>query len=79
VPGRDLWDSPEPRDRAVVIDDAHALRLVVYRDDTAIAALQLEPIRAVRLANQLLGPALLRLREPPPPVDTALDDAAIFG
>ena len=46
---------------AAVDDAADVIRLVMYRDDTAVAATELGPLAAVRLAGELLDAADLRL------------------
>ena len=47
--------------RAVVSDDGRVIRLTLYRDADALAAVELSPERAIALARRLLDAARLRL------------------
>jgi hypothetical protein len=59
----DSEDLPaEPAARAVVSDDGTEIRLTLYTNAHAAAAIDLDPVRAVRLAGKLIAAALLRLR-----------------
>jgi hypothetical protein len=48
---------------AAVDGTGEAIRLVMYRDGTAIAATELAPTTAIALAGELLGAAGLRLAD----------------
>jgi hypothetical protein len=50
--------------RAVVSDDGRGIRLTLYAEAGAAAAIVLDPIRAVALAGWLLATALPRLSPP---------------
>jgi hypothetical protein len=50
-----------PVERAVVVDDGTAIRLVLYDAAGAVAAVVIEPARAVRLAGELIASARHRL------------------
>jgi|SRR5580700_6872935 hypothetical protein len=52
----------EPTARAVVSDDGTEIRLTLYTNAHAAAAIDLDPVRAVRLAGKLIAAALPRLR-----------------
>ncbi|HKM73915.1 MAG TPA: hypothetical protein VJX94_28275 [Stellaceae bacterium] len=47
----------EPASRAVVSDDGQAVRLTLYAEIGAIAAMDLDPIRAIGLAGKLIDGA----------------------
>jgi hypothetical protein len=51
----------EPASRAVVSDDGKVIRLTLYVETGAVAAVELDPIRAITLAAELIDAALLRL------------------
>jgi hypothetical protein len=48
-------------ERAVVADDGRALRLTVYRGAEPLAAVDLDPVRALALVQDLLDAARRRL------------------
>lgn len=50
-----------PPQRAVVADDGRALRLTVYRGAEPLAAVDLDPVRALALVQDLLDAARRRL------------------
>ncbi len=50
--------------RAVVSNDGRLIRLTVYREARAVAAVTLAPRRAVALAGELIAAALPKLRAP---------------
>ncbi len=50
--------------RAVVSDDGRLIRLTVYREARAVAAVTLAPRRVVALAGELIAAALPKLRAP---------------
>jgi hypothetical protein len=52
----------EPAARAVVSDDGTEIRLTLYTNAHAAAAIDLDPVRAVRLAGKVIAAALPRLR-----------------
>jgi hypothetical protein len=52
----------EPAARAVVSDDVTEIRLTLYTNAHAAAAIDLDPVRAVRLGGKLIAAALPRLR-----------------
>jgi hypothetical protein len=47
--------------RAVVSDDGREIRLTLYAAPGAVAAIVLDPVRAVALAQRLIAAALTRL------------------
>jgi hypothetical protein len=51
----------EPADRAVVSDDGYRTVLMLYRENGAAAAVELDPEHAVDLAGRLLAAASARL------------------
>jgi hypothetical protein len=51
-----------PSSRAVVSDDGRTIRLALYADTGAVAAVVLDPVYAIGLANRLLAAALSRLQ-----------------
>jgi hypothetical protein len=50
--------------RAVVSDDGREIRLTLYAEAGAVAAVVLDPVRAVALAQRLIAAALPRLSSP---------------
>ena len=52
----------EPAVRAVVSDDGTEIRLALCTSAHAAAVIDLDPVRAVRLAGKLIAAALPRLR-----------------
>lgn len=48
--------------RAVVADDGTTPRLILYRERQALAVIELDPMRALRLAGELIAAALPKLR-----------------
>jgi hypothetical protein len=52
----------EPASRAVVSDDGRTVRLTLCAETGAVAAVELDPTRAVALAGELIEAALVRLR-----------------
>jgi hypothetical protein len=52
----------EPASRAVVSDDGQTIRLTLYAEIGAVAAAELDPIRAITLAGKLIEAALPRLK-----------------
>jgi hypothetical protein len=56
-------DDAEPAARAVVADDGQMIRLTLYRQNgEAAATIELQPLRALALAGDLLDAARRRLR-----------------
>jgi hypothetical protein len=51
----------EPASRAVVSDDGRTVRLTLFAETGAVAAVELDPIRAIRLASKLIDAALPKL------------------
>jgi hypothetical protein len=51
----------EPASRAVVSDDGQSIRLALHTDTGVIAAVELDPIRAISLAGELIDAALPKL------------------
>ena len=51
----------EPASRAVVSDDSQTIRLTLYAETGVVAAVELDPIRAITLAGKLIDAALPRL------------------
>jgi hypothetical protein len=51
----------EPASRSVVSDDGQTIRLTLYAETGTIAAVDLDPIRAITLAGKLIDGALPRL------------------
>jgi hypothetical protein len=47
-----------------VADDGREIRLTVYTEAAAAAAVVLEPVRAIRMAGELIEAALPKLRAP---------------
>lgn len=60
---RDRWQPPPTPARAVVVDELpdQPLVLKVYQSDGAIAAIDLDAVRAIALARQILDSAARRL------------------
>jgi hypothetical protein len=50
-----------PASRAVVRDDGQTIRMTLYAETGAVAAVELDPIRAVTRAGKLINAALPRL------------------
>ena len=48
--------------RAIVADDGSAIRLVLYREDEAVAAVTVNPVRAIALAGDLIAAAAPKLK-----------------
>jgi len=55
--------SGSPLARAVVSDDGQTVRLTLYAETGAVAALELDSIRAITLVGKLIEAALPRLNE----------------
>jgi hypothetical protein len=51
----------EPAARAVVSDDGKIIRLTLYADTGVVAAVDLDPLRAIALAGDLIEAARPRL------------------
>jgi hypothetical protein len=51
----------EPTSRAVVSDDGQTTRLPLHAETGAVAAVELDPIRAIALAGKLIDVALAKL------------------
>jgi hypothetical protein len=67
--GQDNPPQPDPAclrraARAAVADDGREIRLTVYTEAAAAAAVVLEPVRAIRMAGELIEAALPKLRAP---------------
>jgi hypothetical protein len=68
-PGQDDPPQPEPTClwpamRAVVADDGREIRLTVYTEADTAAVVVLDPVRAIRIAGELIGAALPKLNAP---------------
>jgi hypothetical protein len=55
-------DMVDETGRAVVSDDGREIRLTVYSEAGCVAAVALDPVRAVGLAAKLIEAAVPRLR-----------------
>jgi hypothetical protein len=67
--GQDDPPQPEPAclrpaERAVVADDGRKIGLTFYAQSGAVAAVALDPVRAIRMAGELIDAALPKLRAP---------------
>jgi hypothetical protein len=51
----------EPASRAVVSDDAKVIRLTLFAETGAVASVEVDPIRAIAVAAELIDAALPRL------------------
>ena len=51
----------KPAGRAVVSDDGKTIRLALYAETGAVAAVELDPTRAIALAGKLIDAALPKL------------------
>jgi hypothetical protein len=51
----------EPAGRAMVSDDGQTIRMTLYAETGTIAAVNLDPIRAITLASKLIDVALAKL------------------
>jgi hypothetical protein len=51
----------EPASRAVVSDDGKVIRLTLYGETGAVASVEIDPIRAIAVAAELIDAALPRL------------------
>jgi hypothetical protein len=51
----------KPACRAVVADDGQTIRLTLYAETGAVAAVDLDPLRAIALAGELIDAALPKL------------------
>jgi hypothetical protein len=51
----------EPASRAAVSDDGDTIRLTLYAETGAVAAMELDPIRAIMPAGELIDAALASL------------------
>jgi hypothetical protein len=51
----------EPASRAVVSDDGKVIRLILYAETGIVAFVEVDPIRAIAVAAELIGAALPRL------------------
>jgi hypothetical protein len=58
-------------ERAVVADDGHTIRLVIYRGEAIAAVVVLDPARAIGLAGRLIEAGHRRLERPEPPPPAA--------
>lgn len=59
-----MLDQSADEATSVVVDDTDGLiKLIVYRDGAAIAAMELRPTAAIRLGGELLDAAGLRLAD----------------
>ena len=56
---------PEPPSRVIVVDDGASPRLAVYAGAELIAAVRLDPGRALRLAEKLILVARQTIENPP--------------
>jgi hypothetical protein len=54
------WESA---DRAVVSDDGRSVRLVLFAETGTVGAVDLDPLRAIALAGELIARATSRLAE----------------
>jgi hypothetical protein len=68
---RERWQPPNISTRAVVADDGHAIRLVVYRGDAVAAVVVLDAAGAIGLAGRLIEAGHRRLDRPEPPAPAA--------
>lgn len=50
-------DDAAPAQRVVVVDDGHTISLALFTEAGRVAAVALDPVRAVQLANRLLDAA----------------------
>jgi hypothetical protein len=67
--GQDDPPQPEPAclrpaARAVVADDGREIRLTLYAESGTVATVALDPVRAIRMAGELIEAALPKLRAP---------------
>jgi hypothetical protein len=67
--GQDGPPQPEPAclrpaARAVVADDGREIRLTLYAESGTVATVALDPVRAIRMAGELIEAALPKLRAP---------------
>jgi hypothetical protein len=51
----------EPASHAVVSDDGQTMRLMLHAETGAVVAVELDPIRAITLARELIEAALPKL------------------